>query len=247
MVVDLVDLCLPLFLLICKVFHLLVEVLAVLLQLVDVLAGLVFALLVLSHHVLVSWKAATSVGDCLDLLLEALNTQLYTVLTGAESVDFLEKGNIFLHNSGVFLLVDGLLLAQLPSVVLKSLLELSSLLVVDVGGISFVCLVVALLVLHVSLVELDDALLQLLVVAQVVVERVVDVIFEFPLGVLLFVDMGLDALLLHHETLELLFQVLNDQLEVVVDDFEVFDFILHLGLLLVENLNFLLIWANIVF
>ena len=99
MVVDLVDLCLPLFLFICKVFHLLVEVLAVLLQLSDVLAGLGFALLVLSHHVLVSREAATSVGDLLDLLLEAFDTQLYTMLTRAESVDFLEKGNVFLHNS----------------------------------------------------------------------------------------------------------------------------------------------------
>ena len=142
--------------------------------------------------------------------------------------------------------MDGLLLAQLPSVVFESLLKLSSLLIVDVGGICFVRLVVVLLVLHIGLVELDDTLLQLLVVAQVVVERVVDVIFEKSLVFFLFVDRVLDALLFHHETLELLLQVLHDQLQVVVDHLEVFDFILHFGLLLVENLNFLLIRADIV-
>ena len=129
---------------------------------------------------------------------------------------------------------------------IEVLLQVSSLVVMLVCCISFICLVMVDFLLDIDLVKLHDSLLQFLVVAQVIVQCVVDIVLELLHVLHLEINFILDMLLLLLKTLQFVFQVLHDQLQVPVYNLEMFDFILHLCLLLVQDLDFPFSWPNLV-
>ena len=130
---------------------------------------------------------------------------------------------------------------------LKIFLKVSSPIVVLMSCICFSCFIVVYFFLNIDFMQLHNTFLKFLVIPQVIVQGIIDIIFELSLVFFLVVDLILNFLLFLLQTIQLVLQILYDQLQVSVDDFEMFDFILHFRLLLVQDLDFLFSWSNLVF
>ena len=81
------------------------------------------------------------------------------------------------------------------------------------------------------------ALLQLLVVVQMVVEDVIDFVHELLLFSLLLLDSRESGRHLFLHAFALQPHIFDDETQVFVDDFEMLRFVVHLGLLLLKSLN----------
>jgi len=82
-----------------------------------------------------------------------------------------------------------------------------------------------------------DALLELFVIIKMVVEHLIDLVFELLLEVFLLSDLCdcLSFLFLHTFSLKL--HVFNDQSQILIDNGEMFRFIVHFSFLLLQTLD----------
>ena len=140
--------------------------------------------------------------------------------------------------------MDLLALLETSAHVLDVLLHRLSHAVVLLVEVGLTDLVLVCFLEDVDAVEPLDALLQPLVVVEMVVQDLVDLVLELLLVLLLLLDLLLSVghLLLH--TLALEPHISHDEAQVLVDDEEMLGLVVHLRLLLLQALDHLHSWSD---
>lgn len=94
--------------------------------------------------------------------------------------------------------------------------------------------------------KLYNGLLKLFVVSEIIFHSVIDIILELLLLVNLLLNLFLDFLLRHLQPLKFVSQILYNELQILIDNFKVFYFVLHNSLLLIQTLDLFLSRSNFV-